>query len=92
MNIEQLRVFFRASNAMFDFKSKINEAFGVADIGSEMQELHRVALIEVEKENPDMVVLDALLDKMEKLAERQAVAKAEKLRPQKFPPGGFTNH
>jgi len=88
MDINQLRIFFRMSNAAFDFSTKVNEATGGSGAGSEMQELHMVALIEVEKEEPDMVVLNNLLAQMEKLAERQAIAKAEELR-RKFKPGGW---
>ena len=72
-NLDQLRTFFRLSNATFDFVIKVKMACGVVDIGGEMQELHKAALIEVEKEVPDMGVLDSLLEKMQNLAEFKAV-------------------
>lgn len=87
-NIEQLRIFFRITNAAFDFKKKVHAAIGVLESSSEMQELHRVALVEVEKENPDEAVILELLAEMESLALLQARHPPP---PKKFKAGGFFN-
>lgn len=70
--IEQLRVFFRVSNAAFEFSRSFKKAFGLPDEVSKMEELHVLALSEVEKENPDMAVLDYLLKRMQDLAKQNS--------------------
>ena len=82
-NISQLRTFFRVSNAVFDFTSKINYAFNGVVTTNKMQELHKIALEEIEKENPDLLKIDNLLAEMEKLAEINSQPK------HKFPKGGY---
>ena len=78
--IEQLRIFFRISNAAFDFKNTMQSIFNMERSPSRMEQLHKMALQEIEKENPDLSgTIDALLAEMESLAELNS-----KLNP-KFP-------
>lgn len=72
-NIEELRIFFRLSNATLDYAQKVNTAIGIVHLESEMQQLHRAALVEVEKESPDIGILDGLLEKMQNLAYVQSL-------------------
>ena len=67
--ISQLRTFCRVSNAAFDFTNAIQSAFNGIVTPNEMQQLHKLALEEIEKENPDLFKIDNLLAEMEKLAE-----------------------
>lgn len=67
--ILQLRTFFRVSNAAFDFTNAIQSAFNGIITPNKMQQLHKLALEEIEKENPDLLKIDNLLVEMEKLAE-----------------------
>jgi len=69
--ISQLRTFFRVSNAAFDFANAIQLAFNKINIPNKMQKLHKLALEEIEKENPDLSKIDKLLAEMEKLANSQ---------------------
>ena len=81
--IKQLRIFFRTSNAAFNLVNAINEAFGRPVTQNEMQELHKLALEEVEKETPDLSKIDKLLLKMENIAENTMP------KPPTFPKGGI---
>lgn len=67
--IDVLRTFFRVSNAAFNFTNAVVIATGGAVTPCEMQLLHKLALEEIEKEQPDMAVIDSLLAKMEQSAE-----------------------
>lgn len=67
--IKQLRTFFRITNAAFDFTNVISQQVSKAIYPSKMQQLHKLALLEVEKENPNPSTIDALLKQMEDLAE-----------------------
>ena len=67
--IQQLRTFFRVTNAVFDFKNSIQSIFNPSVTHNNMQILHRIALVEIEKENPNMELIDKLLQEMENLAE-----------------------
>lgn len=67
--IPQLRTFFRISNAAFEFQNSIQLAISGHIEPNEMQQLHKVALFEIEKENPDLLLIDNLLAEMENLAE-----------------------
>jgi len=67
--IEVLRTFFRISNAAFDFQNSIQLAIGGHITPNKMQQLHKLALVEVEKENPDLSLIDSFLLEMERLAE-----------------------
>jgi hypothetical protein len=81
--IKRLRVFFRISNAAFDFMDATAEAITArSPVPSKMRELHRLALIEIEKENPDLKAIDNLLAQMEHTA---AAPKPN------FPKGGIPN-
>lgn len=81
-NISQLRTFFRVSNATFDFMNAIKSAFNKVVTTTKMQSLHKLALDEIEKENPDLSKIDNLLAEMENLAELNSQPKP------KFPKGG----
>jgi len=80
--ILQLRTFFRVSNAAFDFANSIQSAFNGIALPNKMQQLHKIALDEIEKENPDLSKIDNLLAKMESLAEVNSLPNP------KFPKGG----
>jgi len=67
--ISQLQTFFRVSNAAFDFTSAIQSAFNGIVSPNKMQQLHKLALEEIEKESPDLSKIDNLLAEMENLAE-----------------------
>jgi len=67
--ISQLRTFFRVSNAAFEFQNSIQLAFSGHIVPTKMQQLHKMALVEIEKESPDLSKIDNLLAEMENLAE-----------------------
>ena len=67
--IKHLRIFFRTSTAAFNFINSLNEAFGRTVTQNEMQELHKLALEEIEKETPDLSKIDKLLLEIETIAE-----------------------
>jgi hypothetical protein len=67
--IKTLRTFFRISNIAFDCVMAMGAAFGGKPSISPMHQLHKLALAEIEKETPDLSVIDKLLEEMEKLAE-----------------------
>lgn len=78
--IKTLRTFFRVSNAAFEFQNSIQLAFSGHIVPSKMRQLHKLALVEIEKENPDLSLIDKLLVEMESTAEQM------KLKPN-FPKG-----
>ena len=80
--IKTLRTFFRVSNAVFDFTSAIQSAFNGIVSSNKMHQLHKIALNEIEKENPDLSLIDNLLAEMEKTAELNGQPKP------KIPKGG----
>jgi hypothetical protein len=67
--ISQLRTFFRVSNATFDFANAIQSSVNGIIAPNKMQQLHKLALMEIEKENPDFSKIDNLLSEMQSLAE-----------------------
>jgi hypothetical protein len=67
--ISQLRTFFRVSNATFDFANDIQSSVNGIIAPNKMQQLHKLALMEIEKENPDFSKIDNLLSEMQSLAE-----------------------
>ena len=67
--ISQLRTFFRVSNAAFDFANAIQSSVNGIIAPNKMQQLHKLALMEIEKENPDFSKIDNLLSEMQSLAE-----------------------
>lgn len=69
---EQLLTFFRVTNAVFDVQMKIVEAFGHLPTIQPMHSLHRMALMELEKKEPDMGFVSHLLELMENTAEENA--------------------
>ena len=80
--IKTLRIFFRISNAGFNFINAIQLAFPNHIYPHKMQQLHKIALEEIEKENPDLSKMDYLLAEMQSLAELNNHPKP------KFPKGG----
>ena len=80
--IKTLRMFFRVSNAAFEFQNSIQMAISGHIAPSKMHQLHKLALVEIEKENPDLSIIDNLLEEMEKLAESNSQPKPN------FPKGG----
>ena len=80
--ILQLRTFFRVSNAVFECANSIQSICNVIALPNKMQQLHKIALDEIEKENPDLSKIDNLLAEMESLAEENSLPNP------KFPKGG----
>jgi len=80
--IKTLRMFFRVSNAAFEFQNSIQLAISGHITPSKMHQLHKLALVEIEKENPDLSIIVNLLEEMEKLAELNSQPKPN------FPKGG----
>jgi hypothetical protein len=68
--IQTLKRFFKISTAAFDFKNTIITAFGKTPHPTTMELLHRIALKELERDNPNPEVLDELLFQMQLLAEQ----------------------
>ena len=79
--IKTLQTFFRISNAVFEFQNSIQLVIGGHITPNKMQQLHKIALVEIEKENPDLSLIDNLL------AEMEITAEANKTNPN-FPKGG----
>lgn len=67
--IDAIRTFFKISVAAFDMRNTIVEAIGQTVTPSVMETLHRLALNESMKDNPDMEFIDNALLRMEELAE-----------------------
>lgn len=70
--IKTLRTVFRASNALFEFQNSIQLAFSGYTTPSKMYQLHKMALNEIEKENPDLTLIDNLLAEMEMTAAKNS--------------------
>ena len=81
--IEQLLTFFKITNAAFDFMNSFQLAINKPVEPNKMHQLHKLALMEIEKESPDLLFMEVLLAEMESLAEINNT-----LTP-KFPSGGF---
>ena len=79
--IKTLRTFFRVSNAAFEFQNSIQLALLGYIVPNKMHQLHKLALVEIERETPDLSLIDKLL------AEMESTAKQIKQK-QKFPNGG----
>lgn len=69
--IDALRKFFRISVAAFDMMDTISRAFGYKCQVGEMHKLHIAAKSEIEKDNPNMELMDRYLESMEKQTENQ---------------------
>ena len=65
--VQKLRTFFRISNAVFDCANVVQLAFYGNIFPSKMKHLHKIALEEIEKENPDLLKINKLLTEMESL-------------------------
>lgn len=68
--IKALRTFFRISNAAFEFQNSIQLAFSGHIAPNKMHQLHKLALVEIEKKTPDLSLIDKLLIEMESEAEQ----------------------
>ena len=67
--IDYLRKFFQVSMLAFRFQRDLVKVFGDSmPLPSRMEDLHSFALEELNKENPDLKIVDGLLAKMEQLA------------------------
>jgi len=88
-SILQLRAFFRITTASFTFLNAFQSAFDAKrspnDFQHKLHELHKQALEEVEKENPDLSIIQNLLKQMEALAEQNSLPN------HKFPKGIIEN-
>lgn len=65
--VEALRSFFRVTNAVFNMQKEISKAFSGHNLVYEhpAATLHRLALNEIEKESPNMSMIDKYLELME---------------------------
>ena len=81
--VEKLRTFFKITNAAFDFMQAIQAATNTPFNLNIMHQLHKLALIEIEKEKPNLSLIDALLAEMESLAEKNSGVTPD------FPKGGI---
>ena len=66
--IKLLRTFFSILNAIFDIEKIVQLHLNGIIIPKKMQYLHKLAMEELEKENPDLEIIDKLLAEMENLA------------------------
>ena len=66
--IKLLRTFFSISNEIFDIEKIVQLHLNGIIIPKKMQYLHKLAMEELEKENPDLEIIDKLLAEMENLA------------------------
>lgn len=69
--IKSLRQFFRVTNAAFECVNHMSTAITgkKRKYDNPMETLHRLALVEVEKENPDMFYLNNIMRQLELIAE-----------------------
>lgn len=67
--IHQLRTFFRVTNAAFNFGMEMRAALGGKPVVSTMHHLHKMALEEIERENPDLLIINKYLEQMTLMAE-----------------------
>ena len=67
--INTLRKFFLISTAAFEFQERIVSILGIFNGRSHMYILHIAALDELNKDKPDLKLIDTLLSEMERLAE-----------------------
>lgn len=63
--IKTLRTIFKVSNAVFEFQNSIQLSVSGYISISKMHQLHKKALNELEKENPDLSIIDNLMLEME---------------------------
>lgn len=76
--IQTLKRFFKISNAAFEFKNTMLAALGHVPHPTAMEQLHRMALQELERDEPNTAFLDGLLFQMEQLAEQNKRESEEK--------------
>lgn len=68
--IHHLRIYFRITTAAFSFVDSIVLAVNGTVTPNKMKQLHFMALEEIEKENPNMLIIDRLLKEMETTAKK----------------------
>lgn len=72
-NVETLRKYFQISCAAFNFAEYLRLVMAPSErlipIFNKMFELHKLALNELEKEDPDMLIVDNLILEMQNTAE-----------------------
>ena len=78
-SINTLRKFFEISTAAFEFQERIVSILGMFNSRSHMHLLHIAALKELNKDNPDLGLIDALLAEMERIAEKNKKESPENL-------------
>lgn len=77
-HIETLKLFFTISNAAFEFQRTTMAALGHVPHPTAMEMLHKMALQELDKPEPNAALLDGLLFQMEQLAEQNKRDSEEK--------------
>lgn len=83
--ISILRKVLKTTNAAFAFTDAVNEAFGNGVKPCRMKELHKLALLEIEKDSPNMGRMDELFAEMEIVADENSMSLPN------FPSGGIIN-
>lgn len=77
-HIDTLRKFFTILNAAFEFQRTIMTALGHVPHTTAIEMLHKMALQELDKPEPNAAFLDGVLFQMEKLVEQTANSGEEK--------------
>jgi hypothetical protein len=80
-----LKQFFTVTTAAFTMMNSVSAAFGRMPHPTAMETLHRMALQELEKPEPNAEFLDGLLFKMEQLAEEYKNSQTNHQQPNKHP-------
>lgn len=65
--IEALRKAFRISNAVLKCMEEIQIAIGIYQIPNKMKSLHKMVLFELEKPNPDMMLVNNIIEEIQNL-------------------------
>lgn len=68
--INALRAYFRVTCLGFEFGRNIQAVLGNKPLITQMEHLHSMALCEIEKDKPNMLLINKLLEQMELLAEQ----------------------
>lgn len=58
---------FKTTNAVFEFMETMQLTYNGNILPNKMHQLHKMALKEVEKENPDFTLIDSLIAEMENM-------------------------
>ena len=73
-----LKLFFTVTTDAFTMTSSVSAAFGNIQQPTEMEMLHRMALAELEKEEPNVALIGGLLFQMGQLSEQNKRGRKKK--------------